>query len=208
MAVLNVDFSTITPLGVVGLLILCVFVLVLMGFVLRSVKNIRVKTENFTLETKERQNLIEKQYQKAEEQSMNVSRDIVKKQSNLAKHHVMVLNGMLRDLISKKFDLNNEEKTIVWLLCTLFSSELKYQILNNFTENHIGLNDTEIENYSRIRAKEYLAFATSFFNDYEWTIPRFNLSECLDGITVEWLTSFLFTIYHDGKSMEKQIKGE
>lgn len=205
---MNVDFSTITPLGVIGLLILCVFVLVLLFFVLRSVKNIRVKTERFTIETKERQNMIERQYQKAEEQSMNVSRDIVKKQSNLAKHHVMVLNGMFRDLISKKFDLNNEERTIVWILCTLLSSELKYQILNNFTENHIGLNDTEIENYSRIRAKEYLAFSKNFFNDYEWTIPRYNLSDCLDSITVEWLTSYLFTIYHDGKAMEKQVKGE
>ena len=34
MAVLNVDFSTITPLGVVGLLILCVFFLVPMSEVM------------------------------------------------------------------------------------------------------------------------------------------------------------------------------
>ena len=205
---MNVDFSTITPLGVIGLLIICVFVLVLMFVVLRAVKIIRIKTEDFTLETEQRQKIIEEKYQKAEEQSMNMSRDIVKKQSNLAKQHVMILNGKFRDLISKKFDLDSGEKTIVWLLCTLLSSELKYQILNNFTENHIGVTDTEIENYSRIRAKEYLAFTQSFFNDYEWTIPRYNLSECLDSVTVEWLTSFLFTIYHDGKAMEKQIKGE
>ena len=205
---MNVDFSTITPLGVIGLFILCGFILILFFVALRAIKTIRIKTDKFTVETEKRQLLIEEKYQKAEEQSMNISRDIVKKQSNLAKHHVMALNGMFRDLISKKFDLNKEERAIVWLLCTLLSSELKYQILNNFTENHIGSNDTEIENYSRIRAKEYLAFSKSFFNDYEWTIPRYNLSDCLDSVTVEWLTSYLFTIYHDGKAMEKQIKGE
>lgn len=205
---MNVDFSTITPLGVVALLIFCIFVLVLVLIAFRAIKTIKVKTEKFTVEAERRQQYIEAKYQKAEEQSMNVSRDIVKKQSNLAKHHVQVLNGQLRDLIQKKYDLDENEKRIVWLLCTLFTSELKYQILNNFTENHIGVNDTEIENYSRIRAREYLAYAKNFFSDYDWTIPRFNLSDSIDSLTLEWLTNYLFTIYHDGKAMEKQVKGE
>lgn len=205
---MNIDFSTITPIGVIALFITCAFIVGLLIYALKAVKTIRVKTDKFTLETSEKQKVIEEKYKKTEEQSMNMSRDIVKKQSNLAKHHVQVLNGMLRDYCNKKFNLDENEKTIVWLLCTLLTSELKYQILNNFTENHIGTNDTEIENYSRIRAREYLAYAKNFFNDYEWTIPRFNLSDCLDGISVEWFTEYLFTIYHDGKAMEKQVKGE
>ena len=205
---MNVDFSTITPIGVIALFIFCGFILGLVIFALRAVKTIRLKTERFTLEADQKQRIIEEKFNRAEEQSMNTSRDIVKKQSNLAKHHVQVLNGKFRDLISKKFELSKEERTVVWLLCTLLTSELRYQILNNFTENHIGTNDTEIENYSRIRAKEYIAYCRNFFNDYEWTIPRYNLSDCMESISAEWFTDYLFTIYHDGKAMEKQVKGE
>jgi hypothetical protein len=199
---MSIDFSTITPYGIIALIIICVA----LYLILRSLKNLKIKTEKATLEIGKSAGQIQQSISCVKEESANTSRDIVKKQSNLAKHHILTMGGDLEKLFSTKYDLTEDEKNIVHLLINLFLSELKYQVLNNFTENHIGKNDIEIQEYARIREREYRAFARTFVNSYGWLIPKYNFLDCFDDIPDGYLFSKLYTIYRDGKELERHIK--
>lgn len=201
---MSIDFSTITPIGLFALLIICTALIVVIFFLIRAIKSFRLKTENATIEIGK---TIETNIASVRDSGIVVSRDIVKKQSNLAKHHIMTMSGDLRALIINKYELTKEEKDIVYLLITLFLSELKYQVLNNFTENHIGNNDIEIAEYAKIREREYTAFAKTFINEYVWLIPRYNFHDFLDDLPANYLYNKLFVIYKDGKELEQHIKG-
>ena len=166
----------------------------------------KFKTENATVEIGKSAEQIQQSISSVKEESAITSRDIVKKQSNLAKHHILTMGGDLEKLFTEKYDLSEVEKNTVHLLINLFLSELKYQVLNNFTENHIGKNDIEIQEYSRIREREYRAFARTFVNSYAWLIPRYNFLDCFDDIPDGYLFSKLYTIYRDGKELERHIK--
>ena len=199
---MNIDFSTITPYGILALIIICVA----FCFMFKSLKTLKFKTENATVEIGKSAEQIQQSISSVKEESAITSRDIVKKQSNLAKHHILTMGGDLEKLFTEKYDLSEVEKNTVHLLINLFLSELKYQVLNNFTENHIGKNDIEIQEYSRIREREYRAFARTFVNSYAWLIPRYNFLDCFDDIPDGYLFSKLYTIYRDGKELERHIK--
>lgn len=203
---MNVDFSTITPVGAVTLIILLLLIvgfLVLMG---RNLNKLKIKTERLSIETEKQNKEMKETIVQSKEEHMNVTRDIVKKQSNLAKHHIMAIAGDLRELFFTSYDLNEEEKDKVWLLVALFTSEFKYQVLNNFTENHIGHNDSEIEQYTSMRAREYNSFIVSFFDEHDSFIERYRLKDALVKLPHDYFFSKLFTIYKDGKAIEKQMK--
>ena len=199
---MNIDFSTITPYGILALIIICVA----FCFMFKSLKTLKFKTENATVEIGKSAEQIQQSISSVKEESAITSRDIVKKQSNLAKHHILTMGGDLEKLFAEKYSLTEIEKNTVHLLINLFLSELKYQVLNNFTENHIGKNDIEIQEYSRIREREYRAFARTFVNSYAWLIPRYNFLDCFDDIPDGYLFSKLYTIYRDGKELERHIK--
>lgn len=204
---MNIDFSTITPIGLFALFIICLALVIVLFFFIRAIKIFRIKTENATVEIGKTSEQIKQSITGVKEGGISMSRDIVKKQSNLAKHHVSTISGDLRKLIYQYHNLTKEEKTIAHLLVALFTAELKYQVLNNFTENHIGNNDIEIEEYTRVRAREYTAFAKAFFEDYDWTIPNHNLKDTLDELPDDYFYTKLFIIYKDGKELERHIKG-
>ena len=203
---MNIDLSTITPYGIFALVIICVALICVFYFLLKSLKTLKLKTENATIEFGKSADQIKQSISCVKEESANTSRDIVKKQSNLAKHHILTMGGDLEKLFSTKYELTEDEKNIVHLLINLFLSELKYQVLNNFTENHIGKNDLEIQEYARIREREYRAFARTFVNSYGWLIPKYDFLECFDDIPDGYLFTKLYTIYRDGKELERHIK--
>lgn len=205
---MNIDFSTITPIGLFALLIVCVAIIAIFTVLIRAIKTLRVKTENATIEIGKTTEQIKQSITAVKEDSAIISRDIVKKQSNLAKHHIMEMAGDLERVIFSTYKLSLEEKNHAKLVLNLFLSELKYQVLNNFTENHIGFNDIEIREYTRIREREYVAFAKTFVNSYAWLFPEINVLEFFDNIPDGYFESKLFTIFKDGKELEAHIKGE
>lgn len=205
---MNIDLSTITPIGLFALLIICVALIAIFTVVIKAIKTLRVKTENATIEIGKSTEQIKQTVGNIKENGMTLSRDIVKKQSNLAKHHIMEMSGDFEQVIFKTYELSLEEKNHARLVLNLFLSELKYQVLNNFTENHIGNNDMEIKDYVKIREREYIAFAKTFVNSYSWLFPRLNVLEFFENIPDGYFENKLFTIFKDGKDLEKHIKGE
>lgn len=204
---MNIDFSTITPYGLFALLIICFALIVVFTVIIRAVKTLRVKTENATIEIGKTTEQIKQTVGNIKEHGMTISRDIVKKQSNLAKHHILEMGCDLEEIICNCYKMDNEERNHAKLVLNLFLAELKYQVLNNFTENHIGNNDIEISEYTKIRAREYVAFAKTFVNSYAWLFPERKVLNFFENIPDGYFETKLFTIYKDGKELERHIKG-
>lgn len=205
---MNIDLSTITPYGLFALIIICIAIVALFSVLIKTLKTFKLKTENATIEIGKNTEQIKQSIGAVKEDSATKGRDIVKKQSNLAKHHILEMAGDLERIIFNTYNLTIDEKNIVKLVLNLFLSELKYQVLNNFTENHIGKNDIEIQEYSKIREREYVAFAKTFVNSYAWLFPKLNVLDFFEHIPDGYFESKLFTIYRDGKKLEMHIKGE
>ena len=205
---MNIDFSTITPYGLFALIIICLVVLVLFYVLSKAIKTFKLRTENATIEIGKTTEQIKETVKSVKESGMTISRDIVKKQSNLAKHHILEMACDLEVIVCDTYNLNNEERNHAKLVLNLFLAELKYQVLNNFTENHIGNNDIEIREYTKIREREYIAFAKTFVNSYAWLFPNRRVLDFFEKIPEGYFETKLFTIYKDGKELERHIKGE
>ena len=134
---MELNFSTISPYGIIALFILCIVIGGVVVYVINSMRQLKVKTSNATFE-------MSKNISQAHENGANLSRDVVKKQSSIARNHIHTIAGDLRLMMYKKFNLTDKDKTIATLLVDLLVAELKFQVLNNFTENHIGNTDLEI----------------------------------------------------------------
>ncbi len=204
---MNIDFSTITPIGLFAIFIICIALIVLFCIFIKTVKTVKVKTEAATIEIGKTSEQIKETVKTVQESGMTVGRDIVKKQSNLAKHHIQEMACDFEGVICNFYNLNDEERKHATLVLNLFLAELKYQVLNNFTENHIGENDIEIREYTKIREREYIAFAKTFVNRYAWLFPNRNVLDFFDELPEGYFGTKLFTIYKDGKDLERHIKG-
>ncbi len=205
---MNIDLSTITPYGLFALIIICLVILVLSYVLSKAIKTFKLRTENATIEIGKTTEQIKETVKSVKESGMTISRDIVKKQSNLAKYHILEMACDLEEIICDTYKLNDEERNHAKLVLNLFLSELKYQVLNNFTENHIGNNDIEIRDYTKIREREYIAFAKTFVNSYAWLFPNRRVLDFFEKIPEGYFETKLFTIYKDGKELERHTKGE
>jgi hypothetical protein len=197
---MELDFSTISPIGLIALIILCLVIGGVVVYVINSIRQLKIKTTKATVE-------MSKSITQAHENGANLSRDVVKKQSSIARNHIHTIAGDLRKMMYQKFNLTDKDKTIATLLVDLLVAELKFQVLNNFTENHIGNTDLEIEEYSKVREREYQAFGRQFFDSYDWIIPEHRLRDVFDEFDDDYLYKKLYVIFHDGKTLEKHIKG-
>lgn len=200
---MNIDFSTITPLGVIALFVVCIVLIFVFLVLMKAIKTLRVKTDNATIEIGKNTEKISESVTIARSSGITVGRDVIKRQSNLAKHHILEMAGDLEKVIFNTYDLSQEGKNHARLILNLFLSELKYQVLNNFTENHIGSNDIEIREYTKIREREYIAFARTFVNSYAWLFPTINVLDFFENIPDGYFEEKLFTIFKDGKDLEK-----
>lgn len=95
---------------------------------------------------------------------------------------------------------------MIWVLVDLFTEKLIFKLVTNFTDNHIGTSDAEIEMYSRLRASEYMCYAKTFFDMYDWTVRRHRLKTALNKLPPDYLFTRLFTVYKHGKMLETQYK--
>lgn len=197
---MELNFSTISPYGIIALFILCIVFGGVVVYVINSMRQLKIKTTKASFE-------MSKSISQAHENGANLSRDVVKKQSSIARNHIHTIAGDLRLMMYKKFNLTEKDKTIATLLVDLLVAELKFQVLNNFTENHIGNTDLEIEEYSKVREREYQAFARMFFDSYDWILPDHRLRDVFDDFDDDYLYKKLYVIYRDGKALEKHIKG-
>lgn len=200
---MNIDFSTITPLGLLALFVVCIVLIFVFLVLMKAIKTLRVKTDNATIEIGKNTEKLNESVTIAKSNGITVGRDIVKKQSNLAKHHILEMAGDLEKVIFSTYELSQEGQNHAKLVLNLFLSELKYQVLNNFTENHIGSNDMEIREYTKIREREYIAFARTFVNSYAWLFPTINVLDFFENIPDGYFQEKLFTIFKDGKDLEK-----
>lgn len=205
---MDLNFSTITPIGLVSLLVICIASLIIFYILIKAIKTLRVKTENATIEIGKTSEQLKESVKTVKESGMTVGRDIVRKQSSLACHHVQEMACDFEDIICKFYNLDEDERNHAMLVLNLFLSELKYQVLNNFTENHIGENDIEIREYTKIREREYIAFAKTFVSRYAWLFPKRDALAFFDELPEGYFGTKLFTIYKDGKDLERHIKGE
>lgn len=204
---MNIDFSTITPIGLIAVFVICFAFIVVFIVLIKVVKNVKLKTENATIEIGKASEQIKENIKTVHEGGEAVGRDIVKKQSSLACHHVQELACDLEGIICNHYGFDEDERKHATLVLNLFLAELKYQVLNNFTENHIGRNDLEIKEYTKIREREYIAFAKTFISRYAWLFPGRNVLDFFDQLPEGYFGTKLFTIYKDGKDLEKHIKG-
>ena len=194
---MNLDFSNIGITGIVALLIIVSGISVVLFFILKNIKMLSIKTNAITLET---DNYLKTQV-KAE--SLNESKGFIKRQCVLVEHYIGVIAGDLRELFSQNFELTHEEKNKIHVLVDLFIAKLQSQIINNFTENHIGKTPDEITEYTQLRAREYTAFTKNFFDTYDWFIPGKRLKDAINHLPVDYYFTKLFVIYSDGKAIEK-----
>lgn len=197
---MNLDFTTISLTGVIAICAIVTGLVIVFFIIFKNVRALSIKTNMLTVETQERTKILET---KTKEEAFTKTKNYVKRQSALAKHHIGVIAGDLRDLFTRTYKLTQEEKNMVYILVDLFVAELHRQIVDNFTENHIGKTDEEIETYTKMRAREYTSFAKSFFDDYDWTMPRFRLKDALKYLPPDYFFMRLATLYKDGKSIEK-----
>lgn len=198
------DFTTISLTGLLAICVIVCAVTIVFSIVFRNVRALKIQTNRISVETSEKTKEFETKYQQTKEDALTSTKGYVKRQSLIASHHVGVIAGDLRDLFSRNCDLTQEEKNMVWVLVSLFVSELHRQLVDNFTENHIGKTDEEIEQYTRMRAREYTSFAKSFFDDYDWTMPRYRLKDALKFLPPDYFFTRLFIVYKDGKSIENE----
>lgn len=209
---MNIDFSTISLTGLIAVFVICIATLIIFYILIRAIKTLRVKTENATIEIGKTTEQIRETVKTAQNNGMldgmTIGRDIVRKQSSLACHHVQEMACDFEEIICKFYHLNDDERIHAVLVLNLFLAELKYQVLNNFTENHIGENDIEIREYTKIREREYIAFAKTFVSRYAWLFPDRNVLAFFDELPDGYFGTKLYTIYKDGKDLEKHIKGE
>ena len=201
---MNIDLSTISLAGSISLIIVVIIVAGLIIFVINSIRSLRIKTNKFCIETNEQMQQLKNQ---TVDDNINKvassSKEVLRKQGTLTTHHISVIAGDLRDLFNRSFGLTQVQKDMVWILVDLFIAELRYQIINNFSENHIGTTDEEIECYTRLRSREYSNMAKNFFDSYDWTIPGFRLKDAIKDLPPDYFFTKLYLIYKDGKSFEK-----
>lgn len=194
---MQLDFSTIGFTGIIALLIIVTGISIVLFFVLRNVKALSIKTNAISLET----DTYMTDQVKAE--SLSESKNYIKRQCVLIEHYIGVISGDLRELFSKTYDLTPEEKIRIWVLVDLFIARLQYQLINNFTENHIGKTQAEIAEYTQLRAREYTAYTKNFFDTYDWVVPGKRLKEAINHLPVDYFFTRLLVIYTDGKAIEK-----
>ena len=203
------DFSTITPYGVIALSIICLALLSVIFFLGRNLNNIKVSTEKVKIEAEKANNTtkgLQQKFDKVAESNLSMSKAILKKQSNLAKHHIEAWAAHFKDVFEDGLDLTDEEKQTIELLVEALIFELKYQIGNHFAENHIGETEQEIKYYTETRTREYMDFIYNFFYEHERYISRHKLKDAVEKISKDWLFDKLYEIFRDGKSLEKTIK--
>lgn len=195
---MSLNFSTIGIYGLISIIIIGGVILSGLAVVFRTVRNLKINTSKFSIESSQR---IE-QLEKKTTTSFENQRLVLNKQKKLADHHIMNMAGDFRKLFADQFELTNEQKNTIWILVYAMLLNLSNMIFENFSENHIGETDNEIEIYSRIRTSEYTNYIKTFFDDYDWVIPNVRLRSVIHLLPPDYLFSKLYIIYKDGKRIE------
>lgn len=204
---MNINLSTITPIGLIALFLICITLTCVLVFLIKTAKSLKVTTKNATLEIGKKAELLEKSVTTVKVSETTTTRDVINKQNRIARSHIDVFSGELRKRIFQHYELEEAERRAVQVLVNLFTAELRFLVLNNLTENHIGTTEAQISEYTIVRAREYMAFTKAFFDDYDWIVPQYDLKVIIEELPDGYFYDKLFTIYNDCKKIEKHIKG-
>lgn len=204
---MDINLSTISPAGLVALIIICLTIAGLIIFMFHAARSIKLTTKNVSLELSEKATKIDKSLENVKITETTSTRDVINRQNRIARSHIDVFSGELRKRIFQHYELGEVERRAVQVLVNLFTAELRFLVLNNLTENHIGTTEAQISEYTIVRAREYMAFTKAFFDDYDWIVPQYDLKVIIEELPDGYFYDKLFTIYNDCKKIEKHIKG-
>lgn len=203
---LSLDFSNISLPGIIALAIISFFVCAIVFILLHTLKNVKINTEKLSIETRASTAEV-KEIAKSQTKTAEDNRNILKKQKRLTEHYVMQMSGDFRELFKMYIPMMSDDgRNTIRILIYAMLLNISSMVVDNFADNHIGDSDSEIEQYTRIRAREYEAYIMSFLDEFDWAIPDLRIKATIELLPKDYMFEHLYVIFRDGKQIEKNIK--
>jgi hypothetical protein len=182
---MNIDLSTISATGLVGLVILTFAALCILTLLIKSKPKIKGSKGSIEFGGD-----LPKEGAVKVEIAPHETPDLRLRQMTMARNEI---KGMIEEIYDTDGHENADapEATISRLRCELFGSKLLYGISRCYALNNIGKTNEEIEAYSNRTARE-LSYLLEVFPDWE---------ELEKKLGENWFSKKLFIIFKDGKSI-------
>lgn len=183
---MNVDLSTINPLGLMAIFIFCSAFIFALSIFLKSKPKIKGSKGSIEIgDELKKDNLV-----KVEITPHKTGGDIMR-QLIMARNEVEGMTGDLLETVLAGGNFTDTDKTIADLRCKLFGANLLYGISRCYTINHIGKTVEELEAYANRTAREFSYLLDIFPEQYGLETK----------LGKDWLQKKLFLIFKDGKGL-------
>lgn len=160
------------------------------------IKNRDVRLKGFEIVTKSQKELFRTE-----------GKNTLDNQTNNAHHLLKKIWIDIYDVGRKKFNIYDDmELFILEDIAHLIESKLNYEVKNDLTRNHITeKGDLELQRYSDAKAIGYYHCVKANLYQYNIQLPRYDLPEILDNISIDEYKRIFNEIYFNARKIAGEV---
>jgi hypothetical protein len=202
--------------GVIITTIVCVALITLIIIVIKALKRINIKTKNLEVTSSElnvNQELLMNKFRLASGRMELLARESIRKQISYMKNTISSQEIIVRELIYNYFNITPTSDlynyNIIWLVVEGLINEVVYTLATNITDNHVGKTEEALSEYSRLRAKEYMAFTKWYLGDKRWCTPELDLMDAINNAPEQpetYIYKVLLELFKNCKSLRDSVR--
>ena len=200
---MSVDFSTISLNGLIAIMYLSIIVIIIVVLISKNIKKgVKIKHGDKELSLGGSSQDVEAYKQNCREKYSS----LLVKQINTMSIHLKSMTHEISKYLEKELgrELGDFKS---WLVMDNFTRLLEKQLIYYIIENHIGVSDFEIREYSKMRGMQVVSMLWGFYQSMTDNLPEDVINVIENKMNKkdaeDYFIQKLFVIFTDCKQLEK-----